>query len=117
MLVNKKISGWLREDEYCFGAVVLTYEGKFLSASLQAYLCRAWDIYTLKATGVWLIFLILRICDTSEVNGPRPISNSLRRFAGQPTMETQLLRINFDRHGDRFGCYLEVLLKLMLAVQ
>jgi hypothetical protein len=75
---------------YCFGAVVLTYR----CASHQqppTRRLRSTKKLTLKATGVWLVFLILRTCDTSLVNGPvhihQPNSSHIRSstYAGMPT--------------------------------
>ena len=54
--------------------------------------------HTLKAMGVWLTFLILRIWDTSVGKGPAPVSEILRRAVYQRTVEAQLLGINLDRH-------------------
>ena len=54
---------------YCFGAVVLTYRYTSHQQTPTRPL-RSTENLTLKATGVWLPFLILRTCDTSLVKGP-----------------------------------------------
>jgi hypothetical protein len=70
---------------------------------------------TLKATGVWLPFLIFRICDTSVVNGPIRISPAPRTVADEPTLERQLLGIDLDRHGWWLWCYLELASRMVFG--
>ena len=59
----------------------------------------------MNATGVWFGFLILRICDTSLVKGPRLLhlassisSKATRIGSGKHTVEAELLWIDLNRH-------------------
>jgi len=64
---------------------------------------------TLNAIGVWLGFLIFRICDTSLLNGPiSPLDPLSLPYSDVRTVEAQLYRIDLDGHGGGLCCRLGV---------
>lgn len=88
IIINNSLQA-RRGIAYCFGAVVLTYRCTSHQQPPTRPL-RITENHTLKATGVWLAFLILRTCDTSVVKGPvhihQPSSTQIRKstYAGTP---------------------------------
>ena len=68
IIINNSLQA-RRRIAYCFGAVVLTCRCTSHQQPPTRSL-RITENLTLKATGVWLAFLILRTCDTSVVKGP-----------------------------------------------